>query len=246
MNKVQILYPVDKDRNLHEFFCQEAKAMKNAGFLVSTQILDEADSIIYRGFTIANASEYPDDSRMLQSWNANCRTLLMNEFVPHIHELTMDTFFVDSIEDSELPKRILAKGWKKAFIKASWKSLFCIDDDASVWPIHTFEWMKSEFDRRKFSGPYAIREFIPDKEVFYNEQRYWVLNGHVYHPSGNIPHKVIEGARRLYDFSGSHYFTIDYAGDYIVEVNPGESSDRGGENPLDWFVGIFADEFLYH
>lgn len=49
----------------------------------------------------------------------------------------------------------------------------------------------------------------------------------------------------MFEFSGSHYFTMDVASEYIVEINPGESFDRGGDNTLDWFCDIFAKEFLY-
>jgi hypothetical protein len=38
---------------------------------------------------------------------------------------------------------------------------------------------------------------------------------------------------------GSHYYVIDAMPDFIVEVNPGESSDRYGDNPPELFASWF-------
>lgn len=218
--------------------------MQKVGFLVGTTPVPEADTLICRGFLVPDAEAYPSDGRYIQGWEAYSRSSNMTEFLPVIADLSFPTFFVDTLEEKDLPDKIYARRWKKAFIKANVKSLFSWGDDASVWPDTSLDWMSATFEKAGWKGPFAIREFIADKQIFYDEQRFWVLDGKALHPSGRTPAWLDEAARRLYCFSKSHYFTIDVAGPYIVEVNPGESSDRGGDTPLDWFADIFARHFL--
>ena len=130
------------------------------------------------------------------------------------------------------------------FIKNEFCSLFAVSDKASVFPDTPLETIKDNFTKQKLIGPFFIRKFINNPDIFYNEQRVWVINGHPYFTATKMPSFVFEAAKRLYEFSNSKYFTMDIAGEYIVEINPGESSDRGGFNPLDWFCDIFAQEFL--
>lgn len=245
MNKVQIVFPSSPDRSgLHKYFAEEAEAMKSKGFLVGTTLLQEAELLIYRGFTIDSSEKYPSDSRYIQGWNENSKTLHMNEYIDEIREWTFGTFSVSELSDDVLCKELSERGWKRAFIKTSGTSLFAFGDDASVWPTTSAEKMLELYKRLNAKGPYIVREFIENKEIFYDEQRYWVLKGVAYHPSGQVPDFVQEAALRMWKFSGSQYFTIDVAGEYIVEVNPGESSDRGGDNPVEFLSSIFANAFL--
>lgn len=217
--------------------------MASQGFSVGISVDSKVECAIVRGFTMLSKDSYPCGNKLLQTWNENRKTLFMSEYFPVVQEWSIPTFFVETL-NPEVERLIAENGWEKAFIKSNAKSLFAVSDVASVWPETSIKEIASLYRRFKRNGPFAIRKFIDDPEIFYNEQRYWVLNGRTYHPSGIIPDFVAEAGRRLYAFSGSHYFTIDVAGDYIVEVNPGESSDRGGDNPLDFFCEVFAKEFL--
>jgi hypothetical protein len=247
MANVQILYKEDADGGIHRYFRDEAVAMAAKGFIVGVTPTDSADLIIYRGPAISDEADYPSDKRLINTYQAYERTLLMSKYhqcinAPH----AIETVFLDNLTDESISQIARERGWSKAFIKRDSKSLFALGDEASVWPDNSARWMVEQYDKMHISGKYAIREYINDKEIFYDEQRYWVLNGVAHHPGGHIPEFVAETAARVYECSGSRYFTIDVAGDYIVEVNPGESSDRGGDNPLDFFCQIFADAFLGH
>lgn len=245
MKLVQILYPADDNGSIIDSFVEESESMKAAGFIVGTSVLKDVNSVIVRGYIIWKERNYPKDEKIIQGWKENKRTLFMEEFYNVIENSTMPTVFVDELLP-DMVKEIANKNhWERVFIKSSARSLFAIGDNASVWPDTTIETMMEYYQKAGYSGPFAVRKFIDDPEIFYNEQRYWVLNGIAHHPSGVIPDFVREYAQKMYKFSGSHYFTMDVAGDYIVEINPGESSDRGGDNPLDWFCETFAHAFIH-
>jgi hypothetical protein len=247
MANVQILYKADADGSIHRYFRDEAAAMATKGFLVGITPADSANIIIYRGSTISNETDYPSDERLINTYQANERTLLMSKYHQCINaHHAIETVFLDKLTDESISQIARERGWSKAFIKRDSMSLFALGDDASVWPDKSAQWMVEQYDKMHITGKYAIREYINNIEIFYDEQRYWVLNGVAHHPGGHVPDFVAETASRVYEYSGSHYFTMDVAGDYIVEVNPGESSDRGGDNPLDFFCQIFADAFLGH
>ncbi|WP_304289966.1 hypothetical protein [Porphyromonas uenonis] len=48
----------------------------------------------------------------------------------------------------------------------------------------------------------------------------------------------------LYEAKGGRYFTIDATPQFVIEVNPGESSDRHGENSAELFASWFVDAFF--
>lgn len=244
MSKVQILYPYDGQGNIRDHFLEEATEMSRHGFLIGAKPIEDADIIIYRGFAIYTPENYPQNDKMIQSWEANRKTLSIYYFYPIIEEDSIPTVFVDELTEAHISKIAKSHGWDRVFIKSPARSLFCVDDYASVWPDTPINKMVEYYDRMGHKGPFAVRKYIDNPQIFYDEQRYWVLEGVAYHPSGIIPDFVQKNAKKIYEFSGSHYFTIDVAGDYIVEVNPGESSDRGGENPLEFFCEIFAKTFL--
>lgn len=245
MNKVQIIYPGSPDgEGFHRYFVDEAEAMQTKGFLVGTTPLQEADQLIYRGFSIVTPERYPSDSRYIQGWIENNKTLCMNEYINEIRDWTFGTFIMSELSEEVLGKELTQRGWKRAFIKSTGTSLYAFGDDASVWPNTSVEKMLELYDRINAKGPFIVREYIENQKIFLDEQRYWVLNGVAHHPSGEVPEFVQEAAQRVWKFSGSRYFTIDVAGEYIVEVNPGESSDRGCDNPLEYLSDIFAKAFL--
>lgn len=225
-------------------FKDESNYMSSKGFHIGTEIDDKVDKILYRGFMLKNEESYPCNKKMLQSWNAYKKTLLISEFYPIIAEYSIPTVLVPELNEQIVQLIAKRNNWDKVFIKSDSKSLFALGDDYSVWPSTPISEMLTDYQKRNLVGPFAIRKFIDIPEIFYNEQRFWVLNGSVYHPSIDIPQFINHAAKKLYAFTGSHYFTIDVADKYIVEVNPGESSDRGGDNPLEFFCEIFAKEFL--
>lgn len=245
MKNIQIVYKAGFDNNsIDSYFCDEAEKMHNLGFLIGIEPNDNADYLIFRGTGMDTQDLYPVDERYINGWIQNKRTRFFSLYYPHIQKYSIDTFFTDNLNSPSTLNEIKRRGWTKVFIKRETWSLQHIKENGSVWPDTPFEWMVEQFEKRNIKGPYAVREYIDNKEIFYDEQRYWVLDGIAHHPSGRIPPFVQEAATRLYKFSGSRYFTIDVAGDYIVEVNPGESSDRGGDNPLEFFCNIFAKSFL--
>ena len=244
MKKVQIKYPT-VNRIIKDFFKEEANAMKRAGFIVEPDIEGEVDLILIRDFTLKHHVNYPINKNMIQGWNEYKSTLSFSEYISHIDHHLIPTEMIHTLDESTIIKIMKKRNWDKVFIKSNNTSLFFLGYEASVYPTTPIIWMAKEYKKIKEDGPFAIRKFIDDPEIFYNEQRYWILNGNAYHPSGIIPDFVRENGKKIYEFSGSHYFTMDVAGNYIVEINPGESSDRGGDNPLDWFCDIFAKEFLY-
>lgn len=245
MKKNQILYPPDELGNIKPFFMEEADAMKKIGFFVDCEVKPESDGVLVRGYTIWKQDNYPRDKRIIQGWEENKKTLFMEEFYPIIRDITIPTEIIDELDEYQINQISIHNQWDKIFIKSSARSLFPMGEYASVWPDTSIDFMKKQYESAGLTGPFAIRKFIDDTEIFYNEQRYWILNGNAYHPTGIIPDFVKENGKKMFEFSGSHYFTMDVAGEYIVEINPGESSDRGGDNPLDWFCDIFAKEFLY-
>ena len=244
MAEFQILYPSGSDGKIHNMYREESSRMSSFGFIIGTEESNYVSHTIYRGFMIKSQDSYPKCRSLIQSWGENRKTLYMSDYFPIIEDLSIPTVFIPELDLNAIIAISQNHRWPKVFIKSDGKSLFGISDVASVWPDTSIQTMIKEYAKRNLKGPFAVREFINNPQIFYNEQRYWVLNGNSYHPSEVVPDFVAEAAKRIYHFSGSHYFTIDVAGNYIVEVNPGESSDRGGDNPLDFFCEIFAKEFL--
>lgn len=245
MKRIQIAYPLDSSGLIEKDYIEESKFMSYQGFMISGKIQNNIDGLIYRGHKIWKPEDCLQHSKIYQGWEEVKKTSYMNEYYPIIKEATIPTIFIENIDYQLIQDISSKKSWDKIFIKSPSRSLFAYGDFTSVWPDTSIEEMNILFNEIGVTGPFAIRKFIDDPEIFYNEQRYWILNGNAYHPSGEIPDFVKEYGKKMYEFSGSHYFTMDVAGDYIVEINPGESSDRGGDNPLDWFCEIFAKEFLH-
>lgn len=243
MKKIQIIYPGEKE--IVPYFFEEAKAMKEKGFKIGTKQIDDVEHILFRGFSILNFDSYPKFDNLINTWDNFKKTMRLNEFYKIIKPYSIPTVFIDRLEESNIKRISKEKKWNKIFIKSPGTSLFAISDIASVWPDTSIEFMKNIYETNKIEGPFALRKFIDNPEIFYNEKRYWIMKGRPYHPSNEFPDFISEMGKKVYEFSGSQYFTMDVAGNYIVEVNPGECSDRGGEIPLDFFVNIFAQTFLY-
>lgn len=243
-NTFQIVYPIsESDGNkTHTLYYDEAKAAEKAGIMVGTQPSDIAEKIMHRGFVIYDKNKYPKDNRYLNNFEANENCLYLSSYYPLISDLSIDTFFVDEL-DEKVVELINKKGWSKVFIKKDTKSLEHIEEGKSVYPTTSLDEIRSLYTEFNVAGKYAVRKFI-EPEIMENELRYWVFNGRIYRRDNIIPDIVKEAASRLNKL-GSKYYTIDATPEMIIEVNPGESSDRHAENSAELFVSWIKKEFYY-
>lgn len=243
MNKIQFVFAKDRHDLLrvNPRFIEEVLAMERLGLSVGIEPDEQAEGLIYRGTMMWKETDYPNDSRYIQSWKEYISTSLLSVYYPLIKDISIPTFFADTLDNNTI-EQIKQHQWNRVFVKNDIKSLWFIDDYASVWPDRSLEYMKEKFQVFPWNGKYAIRKFIEPK-TFLNEDRYWVLNGKIYHRSNNIPDVVVEAEKRL-SVLGSKYYVIDALPDMIVEVNPGESSDRYADNPPELFAQWFKEAFV--
>ena len=244
MKNVKIIYPANEFGEILPDYTQEAQAMESIGFRVSGHKNDEDKCLIYRGSAIRKKESYPSDSRYVNNWIANERTQFMSRYFSLIEDFTIPTFFLNDLTQPQFMMELRQREWDKVFIRSDSKSLYFDDINKCLWPQASLDLISKHYTDYGFTGPFAVRKFIDQPELFYDEQRYWVINGNPYHPSMSIPDFVNQTAQSIFKFSGSRYFTIDVAGSFIVEINPGESSDRGCDNSLDFFCQMFYKEFL--
>ncbi len=242
--KFQVIYPASENNEdeVIERFRNDADAMKAIGINVSAKPLEDATSLMYKGFIIFEEEKYPSDKRFLNTYNEYKNYMYLSIYYEHIADLSIETFFVDDLDDN-LILTLKEKEWDKCFIKKDVKALEHIDDGGkSIWPNTSFEEMKKLYNENPFEGKFAIRKFI-EPEIIENEERYWVFNGNIYHRNNIVPDVVKEAAKRL-DKLGSKYYTIDATPDFVVEVNPGESSDRHAVNSAELFASWIKKEFV--
>ncbi len=241
MNKVQILYHAEKDSQLiAKELREEASAMESVGFLVGTSPIDKADKLLYRGPTIWKEEKYPQNSKLIQGWAEYRSALFMSIYYPYIEDLSIPTFFCNDLDDAT-EREIISRGWESAFVKNDVSSIIEKGQIKSLWPETPFNEMKALFEQLPFTGTFSVRKKI--KLKLYEEERYWILNNHPYHYTAIIPPIVYEAIDRLRPIN-NHYYVIDATPHVIVEVNPGESSDRYIENIPAIFATWFKNEFL--
>lgn len=235
-SEIQFLYPIRAFSS--KVFPQEIEALRALGFIVEDSPQNNVQRILYRGFMMFNPNDYPKDRRIWQGWKEYKATSLLSIYHPLIEDISIPTFFVDELDEKYIKAEMGERGWDAVFIKNDVKSLFCIDETASVFPKHSLSEIKERLSKFPSieGAKYAIRKYIDADWV--QEERYFVINDHIFHRSGIIPPIVKEAAERL-KVLGSHYFVIDAMPDFIVEVNPGESSDRYGDNPPELFASWF-------
>lgn len=241
--KFQIVFVSDENNpsEIHPYFREEAFALQQCGILVDIKPLPEAKKLMYRGTSIRKKENYPKDSRYINS-EENCIDFLyMSIYHSYIHDLSIETFFVDDLNENTL-EEIHQRGWKKVFIKKEITALEHLEEGKSIWPDTSLEEMTQLYDEMKIEGKYAIRKFI-EKDIIDREERYWVLNGNIYHRTNQIPEVVKKAAERLNKL-GSRYYTIDATPEFVVEVNPGESSDRHAVNSPQLFASWIKKEFV--
>lgn len=239
---LQIIYsecPKEKGQ-IHHLFREEASAMAKNGIMVGVTPFREATQLMYRGVAVNDRNPYPKDSRLIQGEKENNDYLNLSRYYPPIADLSIDTFFTIEL-DGKLIELIKEKAWERAFIKKDSCALEHIEPGKSVWPDTSLEEMEKLYDDMNIEGKYAIRKYI-DPEIIEKEERYWVLNGNIYHRHNIIPDVVKEAAKRLNKL-GSRYYTIDATPEFVVEVNPGESSDRHAVNSAELFASWIKKEF---
>lgn len=241
-NSFQLVYRADDSdpSDFHWLWKEEALTMRRMGIAVHTTPLAESSLLMFRGGNDRVKAAYEQDVRYINGYAQMVQYLKMSSYLPLIHDLSIPTFFTDAL-DREVIVEIEKRGWKKAFIKKDVKALEHIEEGKSVWPLTAFEEMKRLYAEMQIEGPFAIRQFV-EKEVIEEEERYWVLNGNIYHRHNRVPEVVKEAARRLNKL-GSRYYTIDATPQFVVEVNPGESSDRHAVNSAELFASWIKKEF---
>ncbi len=241
---IDIIYPFDDSGRVVDIFREEAACMALKGFNILPSAELATHPFMFRGYMMRRREDYPESTLGVNNYDAYRKTLLISEYLHCISDCTFPTFLVSHLECEEVETQIKSRGWDRAFIKQDAKSLFALGETTSVWPDTSIKEMAEIYRDWKLCGPFAVRKFIDDPQIFYDEQRYWVLKGVTYHPSGVVPDFVKEAAWKVWVFSNSSYFTVDVAGSFVVEVNPGESSDRGGDNSPDFLAEVFAKSFL--
>lgn len=195
---------------------------------------------MFRGSSQVVEAAYEKDKRYINRYEHLVHYLRMSCYLPHIQDLSIATFFVDELNEDAISE-IQHRGWERAFIKKDVKALEHIEEGKSVWPLTSLDEIKLLYTEMDIEGPFAIRQFV-EKEVIEEEERYWVLNGNIYHRHNRVPEVVKEAARRLNKL-GSRYYTIDATPQFVVEVNPGESSDRHAVNSAELFASWIKKEF---
>ena len=238
----QIIFPCSETdvNEIHPRYQSDAKVMSDMGITVGTIPLAESTELMYRGFIVNVKDKFPNDARYLNTYEIYTRYQYLSDYYPCISDLSIETFFVDDLNES-VYKLIEEKRWDKVFIKKDSKALEHIEEGKSVWPQTSFDEMLTLYNEYPFEGKFAIRKFI-DKETIDKEERYWVFNGNIYHRHKDIPEVVKKAAKRL-NTLGSRYYTIDATPEFVVEVNPGESSDRHAVNSAELFASWIKKEF---
>jgi hypothetical protein len=133
------------------------------GVNVSTRPDEDTSHLMYKGYSIIDPENYPSDPRFLNSFEHNINYLLMSVYYPLIADLSIETFFVDDLNESVIAE-IKNKGWDKAFIKRERRALEHIEEGKSIWPNTSFEEMKALYDEMQIEGKFAIRKFI-EKDI---------------------------------------------------------------------------------
>jgi len=239
---LQVIYQSEpcNQKQVHWLYLEESKALQAAGIYVGTDADISSKHLLFRGGRNLIKDLYEKEIRFINQYKHFELCDSMFHYLPYISDLSIETFFVADLNE-EVELLIKNKGWDKAFIKKDLKSLEHIEDGKSLWPNTSFNEMKILYNEMKIDGKYAIRKFI-DKGIIDQEERYWILNGNIYHRDNLIPDIVREAANRLNKL-GSKYYTIDSTPEFVVEVNPGECSDRHAVNSAEIFASWIKKEF---
>lgn len=234
----QIVYKISEEDCI---ITPEEKFFAESGIPVAKVPDPTATSILFRGGYSCKAENFPADSRSIHSAEVHMNHLFLPRWYPFISDLTMETLFVNDL-DKEAITRLQEKGWERAFVK-DWVKAFAYPDlSDTVWPDSSMSDIQKRFAESNRDLGFCLRKFI-EPELLDNETRFWVMNGNIY-SSITEPFPIVqEAVRRLKRLEGRLY-VIDATPEIIIEINPGESSDRGAKNTLEDFAGWIKKEFL--
>lgn len=235
----ELIYDSEDGIFPHWLYQQEVETMREAGLTVALKPSTEATTLLRRGLII-DEEDFPADPRYLQDGRTYANHGRIDRWYPLIADLTMPTVFCDHL-DERAAAVVGELGWSRTFVKNSLKSLVRENALESVWPDVSIESMREQFSANPRKGPYALRQYLPP-EHFESERRYWVVGDQIHHSSGRIPGIVKEAKARL-DALGGVFYTIDATEALIVEINPGESSDRKTNNTAEDFASWIRAAF---
>ena len=224
----------------HSVFTPEEKFMAESGIRVGRKADDDATLILFRGAICRKPEDYPSDRRALHTAQEHFDHLYLPRWYPLISDLTMETLFVDDLDERAV-SLVESHGWPRAFIKDWVKSVAYPDLNDTVWPNSSMEDIKQRLQEHSHGLGFCLRKFV-EPEKLENETRFWVMNGNIYSSVADPFPIVTEAVRRLQKLGGRLY-VIDATPDVIIEINPGESSDRGAKNRLEDFAGWVRTEF---
>lgn len=232
----------------HNGWLDEIAAMRAIGLPVAAKPSPQAERLLLRSNIIHRESDFPTDPRYLSHWADYSATRNITSYLPLIADLTIPTFITHTL-DAGTEAEIRRRGWQRAFVRSNEKSLkFHFPEshtleDLPVWPQVSMEQLAQEYGKvaDQMRPPYVVRQYMPP-EVMDQEDRYWVMNGHPHHRSGVIPPVVQEAVKRLATL-GAKYYVIDATPQFIVELNPGVSSDAYPDNIPAHFPHWVQQEF---
>lgn len=245
MEAPQLIYPsiTSGSNEFHPYFVDEINALENVGFNVATKPAPFARKLLLRSFAVLHQRDFPSDNRYMVSWEQYQMTRNMVKYYTFLHDLMIPSFVVPKLDGNTVVE-IKARGWDRAFIRSSVKSLYHQDDIMPIWPDYDINQIAKVYReyRENMPPPFIVRKYVGD-DLLMRENRYWVLNHNVYHQSGVMPQVVQQAVERMRPFD-CPYYVIDALPDMIVELNSGVSADRYGENSPETFASWFKEEFL--
>lgn len=221
---------------VHPYLEPEYTALQELGASVSLTEHPDADRLVLRASIDYCQTHYPRDERYVHNLSVYRRYAYLSHYYHCIADLTIETYFVDAL-DHCVDQLLEERGWTECFVKNDMFALEHIQEGLSIYPRTSLADMSTAFAQYAAMPPearYAIRRRVAKSELE-GDERYFVIGDRVYHRSGVVPEIVLEGARRLRTLGG-YYFVIDATPEMIIEVNPGESSDRHAVNPPELFA----------
>jgi len=263
MNNTRILYPYNplNNKEADEPYQDEFQLISSKGINCSlfdfdmlefdefkpVPRIEEGESILYRGWMMSpdiysKLEEYV--SRRGASLITNSTNYIKCHHLPGWYEnckqYTPETVFLS--DDEKLKNKLDALGWSKFFVKDFVKS-----NSTEIGSIasNSEECLKIVSLIKQFRGSIEGGIAVRKVEDFDSktEERYFVLNGRAYSPTGTIP-EIIEKIAAIID---APFYSVDTiknnAGEYrLVELGDGQVSDKKSW-PVDAFTEMLITAF---
>lgn len=249
---LQIIYPEKcfepSTPEYHNGWYDEIAAMRKIGLSVSTEPSPDAKKLLLRSYIIHKEKDFPNAPRYISRWTDYTSIRNMDNYLYLIEDITIPSF-ITPVLNQTTEEEIRKRGWERAFIRSREKSLKYMfpesqtEDKLPVWPDVSMESLSKAYQdaMESMKPPYVVRKYMPEN-IMHQEERYWVLNNHIYHRTGIIPPVVTEAAKRL-QVLNAPYYVIDATPTFIIELNAGVSSDAYPENIPDYFPKWIKQEF---